>query len=240
MESFCILFFFFFLENMLFWKGKNIIQPYYETGFYLKCQRMVLCIWSLISLHYLISILLPLLLKDAPQFKTNYAELVLAKTSPVLIYQISSTETRVLVDIRGEMPKNLKEYMLESIHPQMPGESGLLVCFISTFRVHCLNNCSPFLDDTSQSRLFGWPYELGVWKDYASEKRLKWVVSKLFKALPSKCNQRTLVFADHLKEPFLIAVQNDRLRTMPASFLPPSAVNKKGVYYEVKQMEGRH
>ncbi|POI32351.1 hypothetical protein CIB84_003897 [Bambusicola thoracicus] len=61
------------------------------------------------------------ILKDAPQFKTNYAELVLAKTSPVLIYKISSTETRVLVDIRGEMPKNLKEYMLESIHPQMPG-----------------------------------------------------------------------------------------------------------------------
>ncbi|KAM6102271.1 squalene monooxygenase [Theristicus caerulescens] len=94
------------------------------------------------------------ILKNAPQFKANYAELVLAKTSPVLIYQISSTETRVLVDIRGEMPKNVKEYMIENIHPQLP---------------------------------------------------------------------------DHLKEPFLIAVQNDRLRTMPASFLPPSAVNKKGV-----------
>ncbi|NXE48639.1 ERG1 monooxygenase, partial [Casuarius casuarius] len=94
------------------------------------------------------------ILKDAPQFKANYAELVLAKTSPVLIYQISSTETRVLVDIRGEMPKNLKEYMIENIHPQLP---------------------------------------------------------------------------DHLKEPFLMAVQNDRLRTMPASFLPPSAVDKKGV-----------
>ncbi|KFV81763.1 Squalene monooxygenase [Struthio camelus australis] len=94
------------------------------------------------------------ILKAAPQFKANYAELVLAKTSPVLIYQISSTETRVLVDIRGEMPKNLKEYMIEHIYPQLP---------------------------------------------------------------------------DHLKEPFLIAVQNDRLRTMPASFLPPSAVNKKGV-----------
>ncbi|NXL85849.1 ERG1 monooxygenase, partial [Alectura lathami] len=60
------------------------------------------------------------ILKDAPQFKANYAELVLAKPSPVLIYQISSTETRVLVDIRGEMPKHLKEYMIESIHPQLP------------------------------------------------------------------------------------------------------------------------
>lgn len=64
------------------------------------------------------------LFKDASQFKANYAELVLAKTSPVLIYKISSTETRVLVDIRGEMPKNLKEYMIETIHPQLPGKSG--------------------------------------------------------------------------------------------------------------------
>ncbi|NXP80792.1 ERG1 monooxygenase, partial [Ramphastos sulfuratus] len=94
------------------------------------------------------------ILKDAPQFKANYAELVLAKTSPVLIYKISSTETRVLVDIRGEMPKNLKEYMVKNVHPQLP---------------------------------------------------------------------------DHLKEEFLVAVHNDRLRTMPASFLPPSPVNKKGV-----------
>ncbi|XP_064298175.1 squalene monooxygenase isoform X2 [Phalacrocorax carbo] len=61
------------------------------------------------------------ILKGAPQFKANYAELVLAKTSPVLIYRISSTETRVLVDIRGEMPKNLKEYMIENVHPQLPG-----------------------------------------------------------------------------------------------------------------------
>uniref|UniRef100_A0A8C0FZP3 Squalene monooxygenase n=1 Tax=Chelonoidis abingdonii TaxID=106734 RepID=A0A8C0FZP3_CHEAB len=94
------------------------------------------------------------ILKDSPQFKANHAELVLANPSPVIVYQISSNETRVLVDIRGEMPKNIKEYMTEKIYPQLP---------------------------------------------------------------------------EHLKEPFLIAVQNDRLRTMPASFLPPSPVNKPGV-----------
>ncbi|XP_063307141.1 squalene monooxygenase [Pelobates fuscus] len=94
------------------------------------------------------------ILKNSPQFKANHAELVLANPSLVLIYQISSTETRVLVDIRGDMPKNLKEYMVEKILPQLP---------------------------------------------------------------------------DHLKEPFLFAVENDRLRAMPASFLPPSPVNKKGV-----------
>ncbi|XP_044064522.1 squalene monooxygenase [Siniperca chuatsi] len=94
------------------------------------------------------------LMKDCPQFKANYAELVLANPSPVLIYQVSSSHTRVLVDIRGEMPRNLSEYMAEKIHPQLP---------------------------------------------------------------------------EHLKEPFMVALQNDRLRSMPASFLPPSPVNKPGV-----------
>ncbi|XP_007538627.2 squalene monooxygenase isoform X1 [Erinaceus europaeus] len=94
------------------------------------------------------------LMKNAPQFKPNHAELILAYPSPVLIYQISSNETRVLVDVRGEMPRDLREYMAEKIYPQFP---------------------------------------------------------------------------DHLKEPFLEAIQNSRLRSMPASFLPPSPVNKRGV-----------
>ncbi|XP_006879360.1 PREDICTED: squalene monooxygenase [Elephantulus edwardii] len=95
-----------------------------------------------------------LLMKNAPQFKANHAELVLANPSPVLIYQISSNETRVLVDIRGELPRNLREYMTEKIYPQIPG---------------------------------------------------------------------------HMKEQFLEAVQNSRLRAMPASFLPSSPVSKRGV-----------
>lgn len=94
------------------------------------------------------------LMKDAPQFKAHHAELVLANPSPVLIYQISSSDTRVLVDIRGEMPRNLTEYMAEKVYPQLP---------------------------------------------------------------------------EHIKEPFMAALQNDRLRSMPASFLPPSPVNKPGV-----------
>ncbi|XP_043117747.1 squalene monooxygenase [Puntigrus tetrazona] len=94
------------------------------------------------------------IMKDSPQFRPNHAELVLANPSPVLIYQISSNETRVLVDIRGEMPRDLMQYMTEKIYPQLP---------------------------------------------------------------------------EHLKEPFMLALQNDRLRTMPASFLPPAPVNKQGV-----------
>lgn len=42
---------------------------------------------------------------------------------------------------------------------------------------------------------------------------------------------------EHLKEPFMVALQNDRLRSMPASFLPPSPVNKPGT--EVVPRDGR-
>ncbi|XP_007905720.1 squalene monooxygenase [Callorhinchus milii] len=94
------------------------------------------------------------IMKDSPQFKPNHAELVLANPSPILIYQISTNETRVLIDIRGEIPRNLKDYMIEKIYPQLP---------------------------------------------------------------------------EHIQEPFLLAIQNDRLRTMPASFLPPSPMYKSGV-----------
>lgn len=93
-------------------------------------------------------------MENALQFKANHAELILANPSPVLIYQISPNETRVLVDVRGDMPRNLREYMTENIYPQLP---------------------------------------------------------------------------DHLKGPFLEASQNSRLRSMPASFLPSSPVNKRGV-----------
>ena len=62
------------------------------------------------------------IMKNCPQIADGHAELVLANPSPVLIYKISTNDTRVLVDVRGTMPKNLKEYMMEKIAPQMPGE----------------------------------------------------------------------------------------------------------------------
>ncbi len=50
------------------------------------------------------------------------SELVLADPSPVLIYQISSHDTRVLVDVRGNMPKDTKSYLRENVYPQLPGK----------------------------------------------------------------------------------------------------------------------
>ncbi|KAH9523594.1 hypothetical protein Btru_040412 [Bulinus truncatus] len=61
-----------------------------------------------------------LLMNHCPQKISNHAELVLATPSPVLVYQISSDCTRVLVDIRGVMPKNLKEHLLDNVCPQLP------------------------------------------------------------------------------------------------------------------------
>ncbi|OQV16417.1 Squalene monooxygenase [Hypsibius exemplaris] len=61
-----------------------------------------------------------LLLEDCPQYKARHAELVLGNPSPVLIYRISDTQTRVLVDIQGSLPKDMKEYMTEKIGPQLP------------------------------------------------------------------------------------------------------------------------
>ena len=70
-----------------------------------------------------------MVMEDCPQIKDNHAELVLTDPSPILIYQISSRDTRVLVDIRGGMPKDIKAYFNETIYPQLPGmaksEGGL-------------------------------------------------------------------------------------------------------------------
>ena len=58
---------------------------------------------------------------NCPQFSTGFAEIVLSKTGPFLVYQISSSSTRILVAIKGKMPANMKEYMLTEVAPQLPG-----------------------------------------------------------------------------------------------------------------------
>jgi len=62
-----------------------------------------------------------LLMTNCPQYEVNHAELVLADPSPVLVYQISSTETRVLVDMRSGMPRDIRSHLVENVAPQMPG-----------------------------------------------------------------------------------------------------------------------
>uniref|UniRef100_UPI00358F66C0 squalene monooxygenase n=1 Tax=Myxine glutinosa TaxID=7769 RepID=UPI00358F66C0 len=94
------------------------------------------------------------LMQDYQQYRSQFAELVLAGSTPILVYRISSRETRVLVDVRGNLPRNPKNYLLHEVAPNLP---------------------------------------------------------------------------EHLREAFCKSLQSSHLRCMPASFLPPSPVDKAGV-----------
>lgn len=67
------------------------------------------------SSHFVGSIVL-----DCPQSLGNHAELVLGSCSPSLIYKISANETRVLVDVRGKIPTDLKGYVENKVAPHFP------------------------------------------------------------------------------------------------------------------------
>ena len=58
---------------------------------------------------------------NCSQYKKGYAEIVLpvGGVGPLLIYQISSSETRILADV-VKMPSDPKQYMKEQVAPQLP------------------------------------------------------------------------------------------------------------------------
>ena len=60
----------------------------------------------------------------APVPHNHCGHVVLAHPSPILIYQISSTETRVLVDVAGPMPRSagggLAKFLTDESAPQLP------------------------------------------------------------------------------------------------------------------------
>ena len=53
---------------------------------------------------------------------SNYGHVILAKPSPILLYQISSTDTRILIDVPGNLPNpvSLKKYLQSAVGPQLP------------------------------------------------------------------------------------------------------------------------
>lgn len=63
-----------------------------------------------------------LVLKNVALPFANYGTVILADPAPVLLYQISTTDTRILIDIPGTLPNplNLKKYLKNSIGPQLP------------------------------------------------------------------------------------------------------------------------
>lgn len=63
-------------------------------------------------------------LKDCQLPRNGYGHVILGKPSPVLLYRIGTRDTRILVDIPGEVPSvtngDLKNYLQTQVGPQLP------------------------------------------------------------------------------------------------------------------------
>lgn len=64
------------------------------------------------------------IIKDLELPLPNHGHVILANPSPVLMYQISTHDTRVLVDVPGKLPSvstgALKAYMKDIVGPELP------------------------------------------------------------------------------------------------------------------------
>lgn len=78
------------------------------------------------QLSYFVGVLVTHPEDQSPVPHKHCGHVVLAHPSPILIYQISSTETRVLVDVAGSMPSaangDLATFLKEQSAPQLPAE----------------------------------------------------------------------------------------------------------------------
>ncbi|KAJ1567596.1 Squalene epoxidase, partial [Nowakowskiella sp. JEL0078] len=67
---------------------------------------------------------LRLVLNDVVLPIPNHGNVILANPSPILLYQIGTHDTRILVDIPGKLPSQttsaMKDYMNEFVCPQLP------------------------------------------------------------------------------------------------------------------------
>jgi squalene monooxygenase len=86
-----------------------------------------------------------LILKHAHLPYSGHGHVFVIKPSPVLVYPISSTETRVLIDFPGEQAPRpgaeLKQYLMETVCPQLP--ESVRPCFIEaleTTRIKIMPN----------------------------------------------------------------------------------------------------
>ncbi|XP_043922159.1 squalene monooxygenase-like [Protopterus annectens] len=58
--------------------------------------------------------------KTPPEWKTTKMTILTYETILVFFYQVSSTETRILINFIGQPPRNLKDYIMENIYPRTP------------------------------------------------------------------------------------------------------------------------
>lgn len=76
-------------------------------------------------------------MKDVVLPLPNHGHVILAKPSPVLMYQIDTHDTRVLVDVPGKLPSvsngDLQNYLLDVVSNEIP-ES---IRVIHLYRILC-------------------------------------------------------------------------------------------------------
>ena len=83
-----------------------------------------------------------ILMEDCPQFKSNFAEVVITEASVILIYRVSPYLTRALIDIRGSMPQDLRSYILQSFLPHLPKHmKAPFARAVETQRLRSMPNC---------------------------------------------------------------------------------------------------
>lgn len=58
-----------------------------------------------------------------PDFQPDHGELISGNNNISILYPISSSEVRLLLNIPGELPKNIKEHLIEMFHPHLPGKN---------------------------------------------------------------------------------------------------------------------
>ncbi|KAI8070026.1 squalene epoxidase-domain-containing protein [Gongronella butleri] len=83
-----------------------------------------------------------LVMQDAPLPLPKHGHVVLAKPSPILMYQIDTHETRILVDVPGTLPSvssgALKKYMQDEVAHQLP--EAIQPCFLAALETDRLRS----------------------------------------------------------------------------------------------------
>lgn len=59
-------------------------------------------------------------MKTPQELHSTTANMIISESSVFSIYTISSSESRVLINIAGEVPRNLNDYLMQSVYPAMP------------------------------------------------------------------------------------------------------------------------
>lgn len=103
-----------------------------------------------------------LVLKDADMPAPNHGHVILDGKSPVLVYQIGTHDTRILIDIQGQMPSlgngDLKKYLETEVLPTLPEKlRPSLKAAIEEQRPRSMPNSflPPSLNDTPGLLMFG-------------------------------------------------------------------------------------